>query len=67
MLRAKYEAYEQGLKTVDLAQMVGIKPQAMSRILNGKEPAWPRRGQRVADALGWDRPWQELFEEIEVD
>lgn len=67
MLRVKYETYEQGLKSKELAEAVGIKPQAMSRILNGQEPAWPKRGQRIADALGWERPWQELFEEIEVD
>ena len=66
MLRIKYLMYENEIKNVDLAERLGIKPQAISRIVNGLEPAYPKRGQRIADALKWERPWQELFEPIEV-
>ena len=66
MLRIKYELDERGIKQVDLAKKLGLSPQAVSRIVNGQEPPWPKRGQRIADALGWERPWQELFEEIVI-
>lgn len=64
MLRIKYEMDVKGVSQTDLAGEVGIKTQAMSRIVNGQEKAWPKRGQRIADALGWEGDWQDLFEEI---
>lgn len=51
----------------EAAALCSLTPQAFGRIVNGIEPPYPKRGQRIADALGWERPWQELFEEIEVD
>lgn len=67
MLRIKYELDKAHLKQIDLARRTGLMPQAVSRIVRGTEPPYPKRGQRIADALDWNRPWQELFEEIEVD
>ena len=67
MLRIKYELDKQGLRQVDLAERVGLKPQAVSRIVNGLEPPWPKRGKRIAEALGWEGDPAELFEPIEIE
>lgn len=49
------------------AARCGMTQQEFSRIVNGTEKyVGEKRGRRIADALGWDGPWQELFEEIEV-
>lgn len=52
---------------VEGAKRCGLKPQAFSRIVNGLEPPYTRRGQRIADALGWEGNWSELFEEVTLD
>lgn len=49
------------------AELCGLKPQAFSRIVRGVEPPYSKRGQRIADALGWPGAWEELFEEVNVD
>lgn len=49
------------------AAKCGLKPQAFSRIVNGTEPPYSKRGQRIADALGWEGDWAELFEEVVID
>ncbi|ACV21885.1 Helix-turn-helix [Slackia heliotrinireducens] len=67
MLRIKYELDKRGLKQVDLAAKTKLKPQAVSRIVNGQEPPWPNRGKRIADALGWEGDPAELFEPIEIE
>lgn len=54
------------LKLREAAEMCGLSPQAFGRIVNGKEPAYSRRGARIARALGWEGDPAELFEEIEV-
>ena len=48
----------------DLAQRTGIDPASVSRIVRGVEPAYPKRGKRIADALGWAGDPSELFEEV---
>ncbi|WP_297150925.1 helix-turn-helix transcriptional regulator [uncultured Ellagibacter sp.] len=48
----------------DLARRTGIDPASVSRIVRGVEPAYPRRGRRIADALGWEGDPSELFEEV---
>lgn len=58
---------EKCLTQVEGAELCGLKQQAFNRIVNGVEPPYPLRGQRIADALGWKGDWTELFEEIEVD
>ena len=57
---------ERCLTQKEAAELCDLSPQAFSRIVLGVEPPYPRRGQRIADALGWERDWRELFEEIEV-
>lgn len=49
------------------ADLCGLTPQALSRIVRGVEPPYPKRGQRIADALEWPGTWEELFEEVDVD
>ena len=38
----------------------------MSRIEKGIEPAYPKRGKKIADALGWEGEPSELFEDEQV-
>ena len=49
------------------AEMCGLTPQAFGRIVNGQEPPYSKRGPRIADALGWQGDWRELFEPIEIE
>lgn len=56
---------ERGWSASKTARMADVNQASFSRILNGKEAPYPRRGQRIADALGWNGPWEELFEECE--
>lgn len=44
MLRIKYELDKAHLKQIDLARKTGLKPQAVSRIVRGTEPPYPKRG-----------------------
>lgn len=67
VLRIKQYLGSRCMTQSEAARLCELKQQAFSRIVNGVEPPYPKRGQRIADALGWERPWQELFEEIEVD
>ena len=67
VLRIRKFLGEHCLSQAEGARRCGLKPQAFSRIVNGVEPAYPKRGQRIADALGWEGDWRELFEEVEVD
>lgn len=48
----------------DLARRTGIDPASVSRIVRGVEPAYTRRGKRIADALGWEGDPAKLFEEV---
>lgn len=45
----------------DLARRTGIDPASVSRIVRGVEPAYTRRGKRIADALGWEGDPAKLF------
>ena len=64
MLRIEQILKEQGLSQAKAARLADVNETSMSRIVSGKEPAFPKRGQRIADALGWKDDWQELFEEV---
>lgn len=49
----------------EAADLCGMTKQEFSRIVNGTERhIGEKRGKRIADALGWKRPWKELFEEV---
>ena len=67
MLRIEKELYDRHLSQSKLSRMADVNQSSMSRIVRGVEPAFPKRGQRIADALGWEGNWEELFEEIEED
>ena len=47
-----------------IAHATGIGEPAISRIVRGLEPPYPGRGQAIADAIGWQGDWRELFEEV---
>lgn len=67
MLRIKQELYRQRMSQAECARLASVNQTAFCRIVNGKEPAYPKRGQRIADALGWKGDPAELFEEVNVD
>ena len=48
-----------------IARVTGIGEPAVSRIVRGLEPPYPGRGQAIAEAIGWQGDWRELFEEEE--
>ncbi len=66
MLRVKYELDRLGMTQAAFAEKAKVSASALSRIVNGKEPAYPKRGRRIADALGWRGPVDDLFAELEV-
>lgn len=63
MLRIQTLLVERG-DQAKVARTAGINMPAMSRIVNGKEVPYPKRGRAIADAVGWPGDWQELFEEV---
>lgn len=67
MLRVELERKEQGISQAKLARLADVNAASMNRIEHGKEPAYPRRGKRIADALGWAGDPMELFEEVSED
>ena len=66
VLRIKKLLGERCLTQVKGAEMCGLKQQSFNRIVNGVEPPYSGRGQRIADALGWEGDWRDLFEEVEA-
>ena len=65
MTRLQIELLRRGVSQKELAERAGVNEASLSRICNGKEPAYPKRGKRIADALGWAGDPQELFEEVD--
>lgn len=65
MLVVEQVRKSQGLSQSALARLAGVNQTSMSKIERGKEPAFPHRGQRIADALGWEGTLEELFAEVE--
>ena len=66
MLRIQQVLKERGLSQSKAARLADVNSTSLSRICRGIEPPYPKRGQRIADALGWQGDWKELFEEVEV-
>ena len=66
MLRVKYELDRLGMTQAAFAEKAKVSPASLSRIVNGKEPAYPKRGRRIAKALGWLGSVDEIFSELEV-
>ena len=48
-----------------IAAATGIGRPAVSRIVRGLEPPYPKRGRAIAAAVGWRGDWRELFEQEE--
>lgn len=67
MLRIVQERKKQGISQSKLSRMADVNSTSLSRIELGKEPAYPHRGKRIADALGWKGDPMELFEEVNED
>ena len=65
MTRLQLELLRQGVSQRELAEKAHVNEASLSRICNGKEPAYPKRGKRIAEALGWSRDPQELFREVD--
>lgn len=58
---------EKGLSQSALARKAGVNQTSLCRIEKGKEPPYPLRAQRIADALGWSGDPSELFEDVSED
>ena len=50
-----------------IAKATGISRPAVSRIVRGLEPPYPKRGKASAAAVGWAGDWRELFEECDEE
>lgn len=67
MKRLELELRRLGISQSECARRACVNQTSISRIVNGKEPAFPRRGKRIADAIGWKGDPAELFEEVDED
>lgn len=65
MVRLKLELLRRGMSQRELAERAHVNEASISRICRGKEPAYPKRGERIAAAFGWTGDPEELFEEVE--
>lgn len=50
-----------------IAKATGISRLAVSRIVRGLEPPYPKCGKAIAAAVGWAGDWRELFEECDEE
>ena len=67
MLKVKELRIERRMSQSELARRACVNQTSMSRIERGIEPAFPHRGKRIAKALEWTGPVEELFEEVACD
>lgn len=67
MKRLEFELKRLGISQAECARRACVNQTSISRIVNGKEPAFPHRGKRIADAIGWEGDPAELFEEVDED
>lgn len=67
MLLIELERKRRGLSQAKLARLADVNATSMNRIERGKEPAYPKRGARIAAALGWKGDPMELFKEVAED
>ena len=66
MLRIGKLCEKRGMQAM-IARKTGIGRPAVSRIVRGLEPPYPKRGRAIADAVGWTGDWRGLFEREEGD
>ena len=64
MLRIERICEKRGTQT-EISKLTGISRPAVSRIVRGLEPPYPKRGKAIAAAVGWSGDWRELFEHEE--
>ena len=67
MLKVKELRISQRMSQSELARRARVNQTSMSRIERGLEPAFPRRGARIAEALEWTGSLEELFGEVGCD
>lgn len=67
MIRLALELRRLGYSQSECARRAGVNQASLSRIMNGHEPAFPKRGKRIADAVDWKGNPAELFEEVDED
>lgn len=67
MKRVVLERRKLGMSQSKLARAADVNQSCMSRIEAGKEPPYPYRGKRIADALGWEGDPDDLFKEVPDD
>lgn len=63
MLKVEHEMRRQGITQTELAERTGVNRVSINRIIRGKEQAWPKYRNAIAQALGWNGNTSELFEE----
>ena len=66
MLRIQIELARQNMSQSECARRAGVNQTSMSRIVRGLEPAFPNRGKRIANAIGWEGDPADLSEEVPV-
>ena len=66
MLRIERICERRGTQAM-IAAKTGIGKPAISRIVRGLEPPYPKRGRAIAAAVGWTGDWRELFEREDPD
>ena len=54
-------------KQKEIAEITGIGKPALSRIVRGLEPPYPKRGMAIAAAVGWQGDWRDLFKHEESE
>lgn len=67
MIALTVERRRRNLSQAKLARLADVNATSISRIEGGKEPAYPHRGKRIADALGWEGDPADLFKEVGDD
>lgn len=67
VLRIRKYLGERCMTQTEAARLCGLTTQAFSRIVNGYEPPYSKRGPKIAAALGYDGDWRELFEIVEIE
>lgn len=66
MVRLKLELLRRDMSQRELAERAHVNEASISRICRGKEPAYTKRGERIAAALGWTGDPEGLFEEVDA-
>lgn len=66
MIRLQLELLRRDMSQRELAKRAHVNEASISRICRGKEPAYTKRGERIAAALGWTGDPAQLFEEVDA-